>query len=347
MDFSSYLPAIIGGFIGLVMLWRLCRHNSDKGKLLAPEPSGALPILGHLHLLGGRQTVARTLAAMSDKYGPVFTIRIGMFRNLVVSNHESAKECLATNDRIFATRPKSYIGKYLSYDHAGFGFAPYGAYWREMRKLAMVELLSTHRLATLKHVHISEADAFINNLYCFCKKNPNQKISIGHRLGVLTLNMMLRVIAGKRYFSDDGSEVDQEAQHFMRLSKEFSYLLGVNTLSEVVPFLKWTDMWSWQVKSMKRLSKELDSLVETWVDEHKLKRLKTGSASANINEDFIDVMLSVIEDDSMFGHKRDDIIKATSTVYDFNMQKSKFDLPTFHVYLNFDFFYLLIQSLNF
>ncbi|XVF81233.1 hypothetical protein PTKIN_Ptkin15bG0139600 [Pterospermum kingtungense] len=320
MDFSCYIPAIFGGLAGVVMVYsiwrqRLCRCNSER-KSQAPEALGGLPIIGHLHLLGAQPALFRTLAAMADKYGPVFTIRLGMFRTLVVSDHEAAKECLTNNDRVFATRPKSIIGTYLAYNNAGFGFAPYGAYWREMRKLAMVELLSTHRLATLKHVQVSEVHAFVKCLYLFCKKNeqrPNQiKISISHRLGVLTLNMILRLIAGKRYFSYNGSdEGDKEAQRFMKLSKEFSYLLGVNALSDVVPYLKWMDMWSWEVKAMKRLSKELDSLVETWVDEHKLKRLKIG-ANYN-NEDFIDVMLSAIEDDSMFGHKREDVIKATAT----------------------------------
>ncbi|XVF21336.1 hypothetical protein REPUB_Repub12eG0082000 [Reevesia pubescens] len=317
MELSSHVGAIVGGFLVLVIsynLWRqrLCSHKSD-GKLLAPEASGALPIVGHLHLLGAERTVARALADMADKYGPVFTIRLGVFRTLIVSGHEAFKECLTTNDRIFATRPKSNAGKYLAYDHAGFGFAPYGAFWREMRKFAVVELLSNHRLATLKHVQVSEVNSFIKNLYSFCKKNkmsPNQKISIGQKLEVLTLNMILRIIAGKRYFTDADGEEDKDAQRVMKLSKQISYLLSVNALSEVVPFLKWMDIWSWQVKSMKRTSKEMESLVESWVDEHKQKRLKTGETN---NQDFIDVMLSAIEEDSMFGYTREKIIKATTT----------------------------------
>ncbi|XP_040930062.1 protopine 6-monooxygenase-like [Gossypium hirsutum] len=67
------------------------------------------------------------------------------------------------------------------------------------------------------------------------------------------------------------------------------------------------DKWSSQVKSMKRISKEMESLIETWVDEHKLKKLKTGSN--NNNQDFIDVMLSTIMGDhsiSMYGYTMED-----------------------------------------
>ncbi|XP_037495859.1 xanthotoxin 5-hydroxylase CYP82C4-like [Jatropha curcas] len=67
-------------------------------------------------------------------------------------------------------------------------------------------------------------------------------------------------------------------------------------------------------KTMKRLSKELDSLLQTWIDEHKLKRINQirddDDCKSIEKEDFIDVMLSVLEDD-FFGHSREDIIKGT------------------------------------
>ncbi|KAK8495674.1 hypothetical protein V6N13_100098 [Hibiscus sabdariffa] len=311
MDFSSYLSPIFGSFLGLVIayyIWRQ-RHKSDDAKLLAPEVSGALPIIGHLHLLGAEPTLARTLAAMADKYGPVFTIRFGLFPTLVVSNHEAVKECLTTNDRVLATRPPSNVGKYMAYDHAGFGFAPYGPFWREIRKFTMVELLSTHKLAQLMHVRVSEVNALMKNLYIYFEK-PNQKISMGEKLGVFTLNMILRLIAGKRYFSDAEGVDDEEAHRVRKIFTQMSYLMSVNAVSEVVPYLKWMDKWSWQVKTMKRASKEMNNLVQSWVDEHIEKRLKIGSYQ---HQDFIDVMLSRVDDEMLFGHTRDKVIKATAT----------------------------------
>ncbi|GMI73485.1 cytochrome P450, family 82, subfamily C, polypeptide 2 [Hibiscus trionum] len=308
MDFWSYLPAIFGSFLGLVIAYYIWRRRHE-GKLLAPEVSGALPIIGHLHLLGAQPTLARTLAAMADKYGPVFTIRFGLFPTLVVSNHEAVKECLTTNDRVLATRPPSYAGKYMAYDHAGFGFAPYGPFWREIRKFTMVELLSTHKLAKLMHVRVSEVNALMKSLYTFSKQ-PNQKISMDEKLGVFTLNVILRLVAGKRYFSDAEGVEDKEARRVMKIYKQFSYLMGVNAISEVVPFLKWMDKWSWQVKAMKCAAKEMNHLVESWVDEHIAKRLEIGSYQ---HQDFIDVMLSAMDDEMVFGHTRDKVIKATAT----------------------------------
>ncbi|KAE8681799.1 ER lumen protein retaining receptor family protein isoform 1 [Hibiscus syriacus] len=307
----------------LYNLWRrrtYRQYNSAGGGLLAPEPSGALPFIGHLHLLHTQRTGARTLAAIADKYGPVFTIRLGRFRALIISSREAVRDCFTVNDRVFANRPMSNAGTYLGYDEASFGFASYGPYWREIRKLVVVELLSVHKIGLLKHVQVSEVNAFIKHLYLFANKNeqvPNQKISMSQRLEALIVNMMVRMIAGKRYSSAPDGEADEEAQRVIKFIKEFSSVVAtVTTVSEVVPFLKWMDKWSSQVKSMKRISTEMESLIETWIDEHKLKNPKTTANNNDDDQNFIHVMLSKIKDDdeSIYGHRRENIIKATITM---------------------------------
>ncbi|KAL4352014.1 hypothetical protein GQ457_06G028130 [Hibiscus cannabinus] len=321
MDLSSRLPPIFAGLLALVVLYNICRrrisrHNGE-GTLLAPEPSGALPFIGHLLLLRTKRTGARTLAAIADKYGPIFTIRLGRFRALVVSNHEAVRDCFTVNDRVFANRPMSNAGTYLGYDEASFGFASYGPYWREIRKLVAVELLSVHKIASLKHVQVSEVNEFIKNLYLFYNKKeqvPDRKIGIGPRLEVLIVNMMVRMIAGKRYSWGPDGEADKEAQRVTKFIKEFSTVVAtVTAVSEVFPFLKWMDKWSSQVRSMKRISMEMGSLIGTWIDEHELKKPKPGAN--NNHQDFIDVMLSkIMDDDSMYAHTRQKIIKATITM---------------------------------
>ncbi|XP_037495848.1 xanthotoxin 5-hydroxylase CYP82C4 [Jatropha curcas] len=166
MDISSHLLAISVAVAVILLLykynqWRIRDYSHKNKGLLAPEPSGALPILGHLHLLGTEKTLARTLARLADKYGPIFTIWLGVHRTVVVSSHEAIKECFTTNDKILASRSKSSLGKYLSYNYAAFIFATYGPYWRDMRKIAVIQLLSNHRIKLLKHIQVSEVFLFL------------------------------------------------------------------------------------------------------------------------------------------------------------------------------------------
>ncbi|KAE8692135.1 hypothetical protein F3Y22_tig00110858pilonHSYRG00062 [Hibiscus syriacus] len=120
----------------------------------------------------------------------------------------------------------------------------------------------------------------------------------------------------QRYSSAPDGEADEEAQRVIKFIKEFSSVVAtVTAVSEVVPFLKWMDKWSSQVKSMKRISTEMESLIETWIDVHKLKKPKT--RANNNDQDFIDVTLSKIKDDveSINGHRSEKINDANCSRY--------------------------------
>ncbi|KAK7286830.1 hypothetical protein RJT34_22109 [Clitoria ternatea] len=312
MEFFSQ-PTIIVISIALVLLyniWKIQKSSHKIKGLNPPEPSCALPLIGHLHLLGGQTPLARTFATLADKYGPIFQIRLGAYPALVISNQEAIKECFTTNDKVLASRPKSSHGVYFGYNYAGFGFAPYGAYWIKIRKLTMLELLSARRLEFLRHVYESEIDTLIKDLQMYLGDNRSVKVTISEWLERLTFNMITKMIAGKRYFSylQDADDVKAHGG-IVKLIKEFMHVAGEFVPSDLIPLLGWFGIHGQVLKSMKRIAKDLDTLVGSWVEEHK----KSGGPLNKSWEkhDFIDVMLSVIEDhDHVSGHTRDTIIKA-------------------------------------
>lgn len=283
-----------------------------------PRTIGCLAIYRspHLHKLGGQIPFFRTLAALADKYGPIFTLRLGKSRALVISNCEAVKDCFTKNNRVFATRPRSTQGKYLGYNHVAFGFSPYGPYWLDMRKMVVVELLSSCRLETLKHVHSSEVDAFVKGLHALCNREGHNglrptNVVISDWIQHLTLNVMTRMIDGKRYFDSGREGGEGEEQNIGKIVKEFM-VAGNPVAADVIGFPDWID-FKGEVKEMKRIVKELDSLMGSWVEEHYAKK----ETNSSHKHDFIDVMLSVIEDNSQLGYTRETIIKATSMVCPF------------------------------
>ncbi|XP_075519625.1 vinorine hydroxylase-like [Primulina tabacum] len=305
MNFLSPLLTVSAGLLALLLLYRLWKTNT-RGNL-PPQAAGAWPLIGHLPLLSGQSPVYRVLGALADKYGPIFTIRIGVYPAVVISNWEAVKECFTTNDRVLANRPISKAGKHLGYNYAAFGFIPAGPYWREIRKLVVMEVLSSRRLEALKHVQVSELHTSINELYKSIQENPG-KVVISDWIEQLTLNIIVMMIAGKRYAegSKDGAE-SQKARYFRKVTKEFMHLSGQFVVSEAIPVLplEWFDFQG-HVKSMKRISKEVGDVVESWIEEHMKGTL------GNTEQDFIDVMLAKIDDRyTSYGHTRETIIKAT------------------------------------
>lgn len=69
------------------------------------------------------------------------------------------------------------------------------------------------------------------------------------------------------------------------------------------------------------VGKELDALVGGWLEEHKQKRLLGGEG--NEEQDFIDVMLNILEDVWIFTFDADTINKATSLASTFAFQTRK------------------------
>ena len=159
----NFLNTTAIGILSLIILFSFLLFHPSKVRKVREPPTvaGAWPLLGHLPLLSGSQQPHITLGAMADKYGPLFTIKLGASKTLILSNWEMAKECFTTNDMAVSSRPKSAAIENLTYNQAMFGFAPYGPYWRELRKIVTLELLSNRRIEQLGHVRVSEVQASI------------------------------------------------------------------------------------------------------------------------------------------------------------------------------------------
>ncbi|CAN1194311.1 Cytochrome P450 82A3 [Linum perenne] len=251
---------------------------------------------------------------MADKFGPIFTIRMGVHPAVVVSNWEMAKECLSTHDRVFADRPATIAMDLLGYQRSMVGFSPYGPYWRKIRKIATLELLSSHRLEMLKDVRESEVKVAIKELYGYWAKNVQNGavlVEMTSWFGEITLNVILKMIVGKSVGYLTGGE---DGVRLMGLFKDFFELSGRFVVADGLPYLRWLDVGGFE-KAMKKTAEEMDDVVGVWLKEHKNKRDSAGGVKSE-EEDFMDVILKVLDEEgSIEGRDTDTINKATCLVH--------------------------------
>ncbi|KAL7141290.1 hypothetical protein ABFS83_08G043600 [Erythranthe nasuta] len=288
-------------------------NYGTKNKNQVPRAGGALPIIGHLHLFGSKQLFHKTLASMADKYGPAFTVKLGPQETLVVSSWEMAKECFTTHDKAFSDRPATTATKLLTYDFAMFGFAPYGPYWREMRKIVTLELLSHRRIGMLSHIRASEVKTSLKEIYELCvDAKQGLKIDMKQWFGDLTLNAAVRMVGGKRFVGARSDCEDEKARSQQKLMTDFFRFFGVFVLSDAIPIFRWFDLQGHE-KSMKRIAKELDVLIGEWLVEHKERRRQSISGEEEIrsDHDFMDVMLTITDGADLPDFDADTITKAT------------------------------------
>ncbi|KAK1433526.1 hypothetical protein QVD17_10437 [Tagetes erecta] len=311
MEFNlsfSTLAAIF--FVTIILVLHIL--NRKRVNREPPKAKGAWPIIGHLHFLGGSRLPHRVLSDMADRYGPIFTMKLGVHKVLVVSNGEIAKECYTTNDKIFASRPKSTAAEIMGYNYALVGLSSYGDYWRNMRKMLTLEVFSQRRVQMLEHVRVSELKASMKDIYETWLKNKESdgsnmvKVDLSEWLGNLMLNVVLRILSRKRFPLDH-----KESIRSQKAVRNFFELLGTFVVSDFIPFLNAFDLGGYK-KKMKMAGKDMDDILEGWLKEH--KREKELGKQHEGNQVFIDVMITRLKDaseDVFPGYDHDTVIKAS------------------------------------
>ncbi|MCD7465387.1 hypothetical protein HAX54_001207 [Datura stramonium] len=236
---------------------------------------------------------------MADKYGPIFQLQLGSHPALVISSWEMVKDCFTgANEKIFASRPNMALAKYLGYNGAMFALAPYGPYWRDIRKMVTLELLTHSRLEKLKHVRTSEVNYCIKELYSSnCISNSNgipAQVNLSSWFENITFNIIIRMLAGKRFSSsvnEKNTSECAEEMHFKESIKKVLFLGGTFVFSDAIPSLEWMDIGG-HISAMKQTRKEVDSVFDRWLKEHIQKRKESHIIDSTADQsDFIDILI--------------------------------------------------------
>lgn len=195
-------------------------------------------------------------------------LQFGTRKVLIVTSASAVEECFTKNDIIFANRPQSLAGKYLNYNYATIGLAPYGDYWRNLRRVTTLELFSTSRIAMFASIRQEEVQLMVKELFLASSTKP-AKVDVTSKIIELVFNIMLRMIAGKRYYGKD--VVDKEAKMFRDIIREFEEIHGSTNLNDFLPMLQLFDFQGVK-KRMKGIMKKLDKFLQSLLEEHRRMR---------------------------------------------------------------------------
>ena len=245
----------------------------NNNKNLPPGPRG-FPIFGSLHLLG--EFPHRDLYKLAKKYGPIMHLRLGFVPTIVVSSPQAAELFLKTHDLIFASRPPHESAKYISYDQKNLIFAEYGSYWRTIRKMCTLELLSSLKINSYKAMRKEEVGLLVE----FFREAAGGKtaVDISAKISSLSADMTCRMVFGKKY-------MDSEFNGFKAVIREALYLSAKLNLGDYIPQIAPLDLQG-LTKKTKAVGKVFDDFLEKIIDEH-----IQGTDSEEKPIDFVDVML--------------------------------------------------------
>lgn len=109
---------------------------------------------------------------------------------MVISSPEMAKAVMKTHDVGLCSRPKMLMPQVVFYNCSDIALTPYGEYWRQVRKIATLELFTSHRVQVFRPVREEEVMGVIKSLVTDAK--AGLVVNLSNIIFALNFNIILR-----------------------------------------------------------------------------------------------------------------------------------------------------------
>ncbi|KAI6675736.1 hypothetical protein NL676_003642 [Syzygium grande] len=258
----------------LITLYFFFHHlHRRKAPKLPPGPP-PLPIIGNLHQLGNLPH--RRLHSLSKSYGPIMFLRLGNKPTVVVSSPEAAELILRTHDGIFSSRPSWEALRHMSYVNKGIAFVENGAYWRGVRRLCMLHLLSPAKVESFGPMRREELGRVAGRLRRAAA--AREAVDVSAEAGELIGDLACGMILGRG---------PKDKFNLKPAIHEFVNLAGAFNLADNVPLLGALDLQR-ITRRAKAVDRAIDKVLEDIIREHE------EDTTGKYKGDFIDTFLSIM-----------------------------------------------------
>jgi cytochrome P450 len=204
----------------------------------------------------------------------------------------SAREVLKTNEATFLDRPKPTAVHRLTYGGQDFSFAPYGPFWRFMKKACVHELLAGRTLDRLAHVRREEVARLMASL----ARRSAAPVDVNAALMGLTGDIVSRMVMSRRWTGDDNG-----AEEFRSVVAETAVLTGTFNLQDYIGAFR-----NWDVQGLGKrvdaLHRKFDGMMErilTARDAKRRQRRENADAEdggEGEEKDILDILFDMHED---------------------------------------------------
>ncbi|THU51481.1 hypothetical protein C4D60_Mb06t31490 [Musa balbisiana] len=221
----------------------------SRGGRSIPGPPGM--VLG-LSGSAAHRVLARLAASL--KAADLMAFSFGLTCFVVSSRPDTAREIL--NSSAFADRPVKESAYELLF-HRAMGFAPFGDYWRTLRRISATYLFSPARIAAFGEHRRAIGQQMIHDV--MASMETNGVVALKKVLHFGSLNNVMMSVFGKRF--DFGKHEGVELEELVTEGYE---LLGKFNWSDHFPMLRWMDPQG--IRKRMVLHQDIQSKVQSEID---------------------------------------------------------------------------------
>lgn len=266
------LPVILALFIFTFILIRRFKIQTTNSKL--PPGPRKLPLIGNLHNMLAGRLPHRKLGDLAKQYGPLMHLQLGEVSTIVVSSPKVAEQFMKTHDLVFADRPQILATEVLS---SGFGvsFSPYGSYWRQMRKLLMLELLSSKRVQSFRCIREEEVTNLIQKFSLVLGSSTN----FSERIFSCITDITSRAAFGKKC---------KDKESFVSCMHEIVKPAGGFDICDMFPSVKFLRLVSRTKHKSEKSDQEISNSINNIIMDHRENRTRETKMAHELEEDLVD-----------------------------------------------------------
>ncbi|XP_059305973.1 cytochrome P450 76A1 [Lycium ferocissimum] len=254
---------------------------------LPPGPNG-LPIFGNMFDLAGSEPYKK-IASLKDKYGPVLWLKIGSSMNtIVVQTAKSACELFKNHDVSFSDRNIVDVNLVHNVYQGSMSLAPYGNYWRFLRRICTMEMFVHKRINETTTVRRKSMDKMLGWIEKKASSGGGggvEGIEVTRYAFLASFNMLGNLILSKDLVTDPESEQGSEFFNAMKGIMEWA---GVPNISDIFPCLKMFDLQGLRKKMERDMGKAKEitcGFVKERIEEREKREEKRSM------KDLLDVLL--------------------------------------------------------
>ncbi len=196
MQLWSWESLLLSGLVSIVTLLLFVKvlQGRKAMKLRLPPGPRPLPIIGNMHQFGDKPHIS--LWNLAKKYGPIMHLKLGSQEVVVVSSADAAREFVKVHDKVWAGRPLPPGADIFKENIENIVWAPYGNYWRHLRKICTVELFTSKRLDTFRPLRTQELSQTVRAIWE--DSQQGKVVDLAVKISHLSFNNVTRMLLNKR-----------------------------------------------------------------------------------------------------------------------------------------------------
>ncbi|KAG6784703.1 hypothetical protein POTOM_010403 [Populus tomentosa] len=284
MEYLFYLLLISLTWACLYVLNASVLLRRKSGCTVLPPGPRQLPIIGNILALGDKPH--RTLAKLSQTYGPLMTLKLGRITTIVISSPNIAKEALQKHDQALSSRT---IADALRGHHENsILWLPASTHWKFLRKLAATQMFTPQRLDASQALRGKKVQELLEYVHENC--NNGHAVDIGRSVFTTSLNLI-----SNTFFSLDIANYNSDlSQEFSELVVGVTEQIGKANIADYFPVLRLVDPQGIRRKTnnyFKRLTQIFDSIINE-------RTRPSSSVASKASHDVLDALLILAKENN-------------------------------------------------